>query len=104
MRVQDPRHLCHNKLIHVSAVALFKCSYQFLDWEDYLCVTQLTNVKEKSGPINNNFSTSDNCYQKDIKKNLLLILHVELILCYSHMNDAQLTKSASFIHLQPTFL
>ena len=96
MQVQDPRHLCHYKLIHMSAVALFRCSYRFHNWEDYFCVTQLTNGKEKSGPINNNFSTSDNYYQKDIRKNFLLILHVELILCYSNMNDAQLTKRCKF--------
>ena len=96
VQVQDPRHLCHNKQICVLAVAFFKCSYQCLDWEDYICVTQLTNGKEKSGPINNNFSTSNNFYQRDIKENFLLILHVELILCYSDMNDANLTKRCKF--------
>ena len=30
MQVQDPRHLCHNKLIHVSAVALLSALTNFL--------------------------------------------------------------------------
>jgi hypothetical protein len=64
----------------VSAVALFKFFYQFLDWEDYFCVTQLTNGKKKSGPINYNFSTSDNYYQKDI--NLLAPEFYILILAH----------------------